>query len=144
MPLPEGIRSQAVEYARKDLPGDLAWHVDYFNFIGDLELRKRLGQEFYAARYLYKLWEGLRVDEPWAIQAQVQLQVQQYASIYEAAIHYLLFVEASGEPVVKALPEYRALVKRELPGHIMDRIRKLPQADATDVIGAVYATRRTQ
>ena len=26
----------------------------------------------------------------------------------------------------------------------MDRIRKLPQADATDVIGAVYATRRTQ
>ena len=144
MPLPEDIRSQAVEYARKDLPGDLAWHVDYFNFIGDLELRKRLGQEFYAARYLYKLWEGLRVDEPWAIQAQVQLQVQQYASIYEAAIHYLLFVEASGEPVVKALPEYRALVKRELPGHIMDRIRKLPQADATDVIGAVYATRRTQ
>lgn len=144
MPLPETTRSQTVEYARNDLPGDLSWHVNYFNFIEGLELRSRLGQEFYAARYLYKLWEGLRIDETWATQAQIQLQVQQYASIYEASIHHLLFVEASNEPVVERLSEYSALVERTLPGHLMDRIRKLKTDDAGDIVGAVRATRRTQ
>lgn len=144
MPLSEPTRSQTVEYARNDLPGDLAWHVNYFDFIDDLDLRDRLGQEFYAARYLYKLWEGLRIDEPWARQSQIQLQVQQYASIYEASIHHLLFVEASDEPVVQRLSEYSALVERKLPGHIMDRIRKLDADDAEAIVGAVHATRRTQ
>ncbi|MGO1545599.1 MAG: hypothetical protein ACTHXA_14795 [Gulosibacter sp.] len=138
------MRSQTVEYARNDLAGDLAWHVSYFDFINDLERRDRLGQEFYAARYLYKLWESLRIDEPWATQSQVQLQVQQYASIYEASIHHLLFVEASNEPVVQRLSEYRALVQRELPGHVMDRIRRLDADDAEDIVGAVHAPRRTQ
>lgn len=144
MPLPEPTRSQTVEYARNDLPGGLAWHVNYFDFIDDLELRDRLGQEFYAARYLYKLWEGLRIDEPWATQSQIRLQIQQYASIYEASIHHLLFVEASNEPVVRRLSEYRALVERKLPGHIMERIRRLDADDAEDIVGAVLATRRTQ
>lgn len=127
MPLREPVRSEAAEYARQDLPGDIDWHVDYFDFVSDIELRRRIGQEFYAARYLYKLWEGLRINEPWALQAQVQLQVQQYASIYEALIHYLLFTEATDEPEVQRLFEYRALVERPLPGHIMEKIRNLTQ-----------------
>lgn len=144
MPLREPARSQTVEYARNDLPGDLAWHISYFDFIDDVHLRDRLGQEFFAARYLYKLWEGLRIDESWATQAQIQLQVQQYASIYEASIHHLLFVEASNEPVVERLYEYSALVERPLPSHIVDRIRKLDADDAEEIVGAVRATRRTQ
>lgn len=144
MPLREPVRSEALEYARQDLPGDIDWHVDYFDFVRDIELRRRIGQEFYAARYLYKLWEGLRINEPWALQAQVQLQVQQYASIYEALIHYLLFTEATDKPEVQRLFEYRALVERPLPGHIMEKIRNLNAADAADIVGAVQATKRTQ
>jgi hypothetical protein len=144
MPLREPVRTEAVEYARQDLPGDLGWHVDYFDFISDTELRQRVGQEFYAARYLYKLWEGLRISESWATQAQVQLQVQQYASIYEALIHHLLFTEAADEPEVRRLFEYSALVERALPGHIMEKIRSLNTADAGDIVGAVQATKRTQ
>lgn len=144
MPLREPVRNEALEYARQDLPGDLAWHVDYFSFISDVELRQRIGQEFYAARYLYKLWEGLRINESWADQAQVQLQVQQYASIYEASIHHLLFSEAANEPEVQRLFEYRALVERPLPAHLMEKIRKLDSADADQIVGAVQATRRTQ
>jgi len=144
LPLPEPIRSEVVDYGRHDLPGDLSWHVDFFDFIGELALRERLGQEFYAARYLYKLWEGLRIGEPWAIQAQVQLQLQQYASIYEASIHHLLFVEAADESVVARLYEYEALVERALPNHLMDRIRRLDAEDSGDIVGAVLATRRTQ
>ncbi|KLU10237.1 hypothetical protein ABL57_07930 [Kocuria sp. SM24M-10] len=138
------MRSEAAEYARNDLQGDIGWHVNYFDFISDLELRRRIGQEFYAARYLYKLWEGLRIEETWAMQAQVQLQVQQYASIYEASIHHLLFVEAADAPEVQRLFEYEALVERQLPGHIMDRIRRLDRVDSGDIVGAVYAVRRTQ
>lgn len=144
MPLPEPTRTDAAEYARKDLAGDLAWHTDFFDFISDVDLRSRIGQEFYAARYLYKLWEGLRLDKPWATQAQIQLQVQQYASIYEACIHHLLFEEAAEEPEVHRLFEYEALVERPLPGHIMDRIRRLPADDANQIVGAVQAVRRTQ
>lgn len=144
MPLREPVRSEAVEYARQDLPGDIGWHVDYFDFVNDIELRRRIGQEFYAARCLYKLWEGLRINEPWALQAQVQLQVQQYASIYEALIHYLLFTEAADEPEVHRLFEYRALIERPLPGHIMEKIRNLNAADAPDIVGAVQSTKRTQ
>ncbi|BBX15216.1 hypothetical protein CRI77_22390 [Mycolicibacterium duvalii] len=144
MPLPESTRAEVVNYALADLPGDLAWHVSYFDFIGDADLRGRIGQEFYAARCLYKLWEGLRIDEQWARQAQVQLQVQQYASIYEASVHHLLFVEAANEPIVQRLNEYRTLVERPLPGHIMDRIRRLDAGDANDIVGAVMATRRAQ
>jgi len=144
MPLPESIRSEVVRYALADLPGDLEWHASYFDFISDSGLRDRLGQEFYAARCLYKLWEGLRIDEPWATQAQVQLQIQQYASIYEASIHHLLFVEAVDEPIVQGLYEYRALVKRALPGHIMDRIRCLDASDANNIVGAVLGRHRTR
>jgi hypothetical protein len=142
MPLPESTRSEVVSYALADLAGDLDWHVSYFDFIGDPGLRDRLGQEFYAARCLYKLWEGLRIGEPWATKAQVQLQVQQYASIYEASIHHLLFTEAADEPIVQRLGEYEALVERPLPGHIMERIHCLPASDANDIVGAVLATRR--
>ena len=144
MPLPEPTRTDAAEYARRDLPGDLAWHTNFFDFIGDVDLRSRIGQEFYAARYLYKLWEALRLNEPWAAQAQIQLQVQQYASIYEACIDHLLFEEAGDEPEVQQLFEHEALVQRPLPGHIMEKIRSLPADDATKIVGAVRAVRRTQ
>lgn len=144
MPLQEPTRSEATEYARKDLPGGVDWHVNFFDFISDHGLRQRIGQEFYAARYLYKIWEGLRIDEAWASQAQIQLQVQQYASIYEASIHHVLFVEAADSIEVKQLFEYRTLVERPLPSHIRDRIRGLDAVDSGDIVGAVRATRRTQ
>lgn len=143
-PLSDPVRSQAVEYARSDLPGDLAWHVGYFDFISDPALRDRLGQEFYAARFLYKLWEALRIDEPWAGQAQVQLQVQQYASIYEASIHHLLFVESKDDPIVERLYEVKPLVQRDLPGEIMDMIRGLDAEDSAEIVGAKRTVRRTQ
>ncbi|WP_369054830.1 hypothetical protein [Kineococcus terrestris] len=129
------------EYARKDLEGDLQWHVEHFDFISDTDLRARLGEEFFAARYLYKLWEGLRLHDAWAARAQVQLQVQQYASIYEACVHHLLFTEAAGSPVVEALTAYETLVERPLPQRLMDKIRALPNDDAHLVVGAVRRRR---
>lgn len=144
MPLPEPVRTEAIRYAQNDLSGDLQWHVDYFDFIDDDLLRERVGQEFYSARFLYKLWEGLRIDGLWANQAQVQIQVQQYASIYEACIHHLLFEVAKETDPVKNLGTYRTLKERALPGNIMEKIESMDSADALDIVGAVYRSSKTQ
>jgi len=83
MPFSNEVQRSVDEYARADLDGGLSDHVSFFSFLkGDAELQQRVGEEFFSARYIYKLMEGLRIEEDWAKRAQVQLQVQQYASIY--------------------------------------------------------------
>ena len=67
MPLPDNLRNEIDDYARRDLPGDLQFHMEFFDFISDCNLRELIGQQFYTARYLYKLWEGLRLSERWSI-----------------------------------------------------------------------------
>ena len=69
--------------------------------------------------------------------------MQQYAAVYEACLHHLLFTVAVDTPVVAALTEYEALTERALPGHIMDRIRQLHAEDADQIVGAVQRTRTT-
>jgi hypothetical protein len=104
MPFAPTIRETVDTYARQDLPGDLDHHIQFFSFLkDDPELMRRVGEEYYSARYLYKLWEGLRIEDPWAQRAQVQLQVQQYASIYEACVHHLLFEQCKDRAEVQAL-----------------------------------------
>ena len=82
-----------------------AWHVAYFDFIGDASLAQRLGEEFISTRYIYKLLEGLEADD-WMLRSQIRLQVMSYASIYEAVLHHLLFDCLSAEPQVVALTEF--------------------------------------
>lgn len=90
MPLDQSTRDTIDAYCKRDLPGDLQWHVDQFSFVTDDELRKRLGRAFYSARYIGKLMEALFAsgDEGHAF---VKFQVMQYASIYEAVISLLLW-----------------------------------------------------
>jgi hypothetical protein len=90
-------------YARNDLAGDLSDHIAFFSFLSDADLRRRVGEEYFSARYIYKLLEGLQLQEDWGTRAQVQLQVQQYASIYEACIHHLLFDGCGERPQVQEL-----------------------------------------
>ena len=104
MPFGEATRADVHQYATGDLDGGLERHVENFAFLDcDPELRQRVGEEYFSARYLYKLFEGLRVQEGWARRAQVQLQVQQYASIYEACLHHLLFQHCRRTPEVRSL-----------------------------------------
>lgn len=94
MAFAEEIKKSVDEYARKHI-ADEDWHKSFFDFIDDPKLANRLGEEFLAARYIYKLLEGLEADE-WLQRAQIRLQILSYASIYEAALHHLLFVKKSG------------------------------------------------
>lgn len=136
----EDLRKNVDQYARDDLDGGLQAHVAFFDFLSDPDLQQRVGEEYFTARYVYKLFEGLRVEENWARRAQVQLQVQQYASIYEACLHHLLFDRAAGSPEVGALLELQTLKHWSVSGPLRDRLDALPGTNGRKVVAAIEST----
>jgi hypothetical protein len=96
----EAIRS----YATSHLP-DENWHRQFFSFVSNTALASRLGDEFLATRFVYKVLEGIAADS-WLLRAQIRLQVLSYASIYEAVIHHVLFERLPDDPHVIQLTEF--------------------------------------
>jgi hypothetical protein len=116
MPFPEPLAQEVDRYARSDLPGNLTWHIDQFSFLADDPiLQRRVGEEFFTTRYLYKLLEGVHLDDQWAVSAQARLQVLQYASIYEACLHHVLFELSRHDPRVQQLGKYTSLKQYDVP-----------------------------
>lgn len=109
MPFEPEIRDYVDNYVKKHLPREGAqWYIDYFSFIDDQQLMTKLAHEFLATQYMYKIFEGLKANE-WLQVAQVKMQIIQYASIYEAVIHHLLFKHMSFHPNVQALQKQQVL-----------------------------------
>jgi hypothetical protein len=110
MPLPQFLRSQILEYCTNDLPGDMEWHAEQFDFILDPELKRRLGRAFYSARYVAKLMEATLAsgDQKHPF---VKFQIIQYASIYEAVITYLLWGPYKEHPEVRGIETHKAYRK---------------------------------
>jgi hypothetical protein len=107
MPLTEETRILIDAYCKRDLPGDLQWHVKQFSFITDIELQKRLGRAFFSARYTSKLMEAL-LPTGEEIHPFVKFQIIQYASIYEAVISNLLWGRYKDHPEVITLQTHKA------------------------------------
>jgi len=103
MPLPATTRRELSAYVNNHLK-NLRWHTDYFYFVRNHALRGRLGKEFWSTRAVYKLLEGYQATGALR-RAQVKVQVLQYASIYEAVLHYTLFTTYRYHPAVRALRE---------------------------------------
>ncbi|MFZ2117638.1 MAG: hypothetical protein WCB73_06345 [Pseudonocardiaceae bacterium] len=100
------------------------WYDSFFDFVADVELARRLGREFYTARYVYKLLEGLSaVDD--LLTAQVKIQVLQYSSIYEAVVHHVLFDLLSDAPEVQSLLTYQSLKTYSVPSAMKEKIDSL-------------------
>lgn len=116
------IKRHVDEYARAHLANE-QWHVAYFDFIDDPKLAQRLGEEFIAARYIYKILEGLEADS-WLLRAQIRLQVLSYASIYEASLHHILFEQLSDEPKVLSLTEFPTKKEISIPSASMAVLEK--------------------
>lgn len=89
MAFSEELRESIDNYVNQHLP-DEYWFENYFDYISDRTLSKRLSEQFKAIRYIYKLLEGLQPDD-YLMKAQVRIQIIYYASIYEAVIHHILF-----------------------------------------------------
>ena len=71
MPFPESIKTAINDYVEKHT-GNSKFYSEYFWFISDADLRTRLEEEFKSARYVYKLLEGLNVQD-WLLTAEVRI-----------------------------------------------------------------------
>lgn len=137
MPLEQILREQVKEYCKRDLPGDINWHINQFDFIDKVDLRSKVGRAFYSARFISKLMEGLYVagDE---IHPFVKFQIIQYASIYEAVTTYLLWDKYSEHPEVKALQTHKAYK----PVSSLGSLTKFTY-DGEDIFTCVYRDAKT-
>jgi hypothetical protein len=140
VPFDRQTRQQVDSYARGDLDGDVDDHIAFFSFLADDPgLQRRVGEEYFAARYIYKLFEGLRIVDEWGRRAQIQLQVQQYASIYEACIHYLLFAHASDSLQVQELLRIQTLKHYSVDPKLEGRLSEIQAPNGRRVVAAVEA-----
>jgi len=133
MPFSESIQSAITVYIEK-YTGDASFYEEYFWFISDKELRTRLEDEFKSARYVYKLLEGMQAKD-WLLNAEVRIQILLYASIYEAVLHHVLFLDYADTAPVKRITTYEARKKINISGMIENQIIK---AYAPTGVIAVY------
>lgn len=104
MAFPVEVQIAVSTYVEKHLPND-DFYQSYFFFISDEDLRNRLEEELKAARYIYKMLEGMQATD-WLLVAQSKVQILQYASIYEAVLHHVLLNNYSETPEVQRLTTY--------------------------------------
>lgn len=137
MPLDQALREQVNDYCKRDLPGDINWHINQFDFIDNVNLRNRIGRAFYSARFISKLMEGLYVagDD---IHPFVKFQIIQYAAIYEAVITNLLWGKCSEHREVKTLQTHKAYK----PVSSLGSLTKFTY-DGADIFTCVYKDART-
>lgn len=141
MAFEQSIKDKITQYVGAHV-ADEAWHAAYFDFISDVNLAKRLGEEFISTRYVYKLLEGLGAND-WLLRAQIRNQVLSYASIYEAVIHHVLFDVLSDEPLVIALTEFPTKKQISIPPADMAFLEKHLEHNGRRIIPTYEAIGRT-
>jgi hypothetical protein len=133
-------KEKILEYVQAHLPAP-DWYTNYFDFVTDAELRDRLSEEFKAARSIYKIFRGLDAEEWWQ-RAQVRIQILQYASIYEAVLHHVLFDRLANEEQVRRLLEFPKLVRVSIPTAKKDALEKALDHDNKVIIPTYQGTGR--
>lgn len=141
MAFEQAVKDQISQYIGAHI-ADEAWHIAYFDFIGEPHLAKRLGEEFISIRYVYKLLEGLEANE-WLLRAQIRMQVLSYASIYEAVIHHILFDVLAAQPQVVALTEFPTKKQISIPPASLALLEKYLEHDGKKIIPTYEAIGRT-
>lgn len=136
------VKRAVDEYTWGHLPPE-AWHLSYFDFISDVHLARRLGEEFMSARVIYKMLEGLGADD-WLQRTQVRSQILSYASIYEASIHHILFVDLATEEEVLALTEFPMKKQISIPTASMKALEKYLEHDGKKIIPTYEGVGRTE
>ena len=135
------VKTQIATYIGAHV-ADEAWHVSYFDFVGDSSLGKRLGEEFISTRYIYKLLEGLEAQD-WLLRSQIRLQVLSYASIYEAVLHHILFETMAAEPQVIALTEFPMKKQISIPTASLAMLAKHLEHDGKQIVPTYEAVGKT-
>jgi hypothetical protein len=113
--------------------GTFQWHKDFFDFIKDVTLAERLAEEFMAARFVYKILEGLEAKE-WQMRTQIRTQVLSYASIYEAVLHHVLFDLLPADPKVVSLTRFPTNKKTSIPAEHQKMLQRYLSHDGKKII----------
>lgn len=132
MPFSADLQAAVNKYVTKHLPDD-EFYEDNFDFMYDAELAGRVAAEFKAARYIYKLLEGLEA-EGWLKRAQVKAQILSYASIYEAIIHHILFDILKSHPNVIDLQSKNTYKRISIPAQKMDALKSSLSHGGHDIV----------
>jgi hypothetical protein len=135
------VKTQIADYLGAHL-ADEAWHMSYFEFVGNTSLAKRLGEEFISTRYIYKLLEGLEAQD-WLLRSQIRLQVLSYASIYEAVLHHILFETMAAEAPVIALTEFPMKKLVSIPTASLQILTKHLEHDGRKIVPTYEAVGKT-
>ncbi|MGV1803685.1 hypothetical protein ACQZ6A_17605 [Agrobacterium vitis] len=129
------------QYVRSHI-GDDDFHLNYFDFIDDVYLAKRLGEEFLSTRCIYKMLEGIEAKD-WLQRAQIRFQVMSYASIYEASLHHILFTNLKSDARVVALTQFPMKKEISIPAHKKDKLKELLEHDGKEIILTYQSFGRT-
>ena len=126
------VKQVVQDYVWGHIPAE-SWHLTYFDFIDDQNLARRLGEEFMSARTIYKMLEGFGAKD-WLQRAQIRAQILSYASIYEASIHHLLFVNLAEDADVIALVEFPMRKQISIPSISMAALAEHLEHDGKTII----------
>ena len=95
-----------------------------------------------SARIIYKLLEGVGADE-WLQRAQIRSQILSYASMYEAAIHHIIFVNLANHPQVFALTEFPMKKQISIPSRALEALKNHLEHDGKRIIPTYEGVGRT-
>lgn len=139
MPFRKDIQKYIYKYCANHLP-DEDWLENEFNFIKKEELRNRIKTEYKNARNVYKIFEGLEVENELLL-AEVRLQILMYASIYETILHYIIFDEYyRDEKCVKDLLVQKTLKEYSIPQQNLKKISNELHHDQKNIITCYRTT----
>jgi hypothetical protein len=141
MALEPEVKTALLEYATAHIANE-KWHIDFFSFIQDTKLAHRLGEEFISTRVIYKILEGIEAQD-WLHRSQIRLQVLSYASIYEAAIHHILFDRLADKPEVIALTEFPTKKLISIPSEQLATLERFLEHDGRRIIPTYEAVGHT-
>ena len=134
------IKSAVKTYASAHI-ADEQWHRNFFSFVRDTQLADRLGEEFIATRFIYKILEGIEADG-WLLRAEVRNQIFAYASIYEAVLHHILFDLFPDDPKVISLTQFPTQKRISIPRTSQAQLEKHLSHDGKRIIPTVTAIGR--
>lgn len=142
MPFSSKVKDAIATYVGSHIASE-QWHRDFFGFVNNPALARRLGDEFLSARFVYKVFEGLEADS-WLLRAQIRTQVLSYASIYEAVIHHVLFERLPHDPLVVRLTEFPTKKVIHVPRKCQQLLQECLSHDGKQIIPVYEAVGKTE
>lgn len=138
MPFQEEIKKEIEKYM-EHIPS-YEWIAEKFDFIKDEDLRNRVVQEYFNARYVYKFFEGMGAEGE-MLKSESRLQVIMYANIYEAVIHYVLFTLYKDNQLVKDLLYSNELKRWSIKPEMQKKLEECIIKTSTDEMISIIPCR---